>query len=116
MITRNSKLTHLSQNLRVNMTKEERHLWYDFLNKLDIKFHRQYVLNNYILDFYCPAKKIAIELDGSQHYSDEGEEKDKLRDTTLNELGIKVLRYTNIEINQKFNNVCTDILSYINDD
>ncbi|MCM1546314.1 MAG: endonuclease domain-containing protein [Clostridiales bacterium] len=98
------------------MTKEEKQLWYEFLNKLNVKFHRQYVFKNYILDFYCQKKKIAIELDGSQHYTDEGEEKDKERDETLNKSGITVLRYTNIEINQKFKSVCEDILSKLGDD
>ncbi|MCM1439213.1 MAG: endonuclease domain-containing protein [Roseburia sp.] len=98
------------------MTKEEKQLWYEFLNKLNVKFHRQYVFNDYILDFYCPKKKIAIELDGSQHYTYEGKEKDKKRDETLNKFGITVLRYTNIEINQKFKSVCVDILNKLGEE
>lgn len=75
--THNKKLTKNSQTLRRNMTKEERHLWYDFIKKLPVTFHRQKVINNYIVDFYCASAKIVIELDGSQHYFDEGIHKDK---------------------------------------
>ncbi len=109
----NPYLTEFSQNLRSNMTKEEKHLWYDFLKKLPQTVNRQKVIGNYILDFYCAEAKIAIELDGSQHYEQSGKEKDAKRDEFLNELGIKVLRYTNIEINQNFYGVCQDILKHI---
>ena len=109
--TCNKSLTKNSQNLRKNMTKEERHLWYDFLKELPVTFHRQKVINNYIVDFYCAAAKLVIELDGSQHYFDEGKENDIKRDTFLASLGLTVLRYSNDEINNSFENVCQDILN-----
>ena len=109
----NPYLTEFSQELRSNMTKEEKHLWYDFLKKLPQTVNRQKVLGNYILDFYCAEAKIAIELDGAQHYEQKGKEKDAERDKFLGEQGIKVLRYTNIELNQNFNGVCLDILKNI---
>ena len=112
--TANKNLTNLSKTLRKNMTKEERHLWYDFLKKLPYTFNRQKTIGNYIVDFYCASAKIVIELDGSQHYSDESREKDTERDNYLNSLGIKVLRYTNYEFNRNFNGVCSDILAHIN--
>jgi very-short-patch-repair endonuclease len=96
--------------LRINMTKEEKHLWYDFLKKLPITFHKQKVIGKYIVDFCCPSKKLIIELDGFQHYEDEGLLKDAKRDEDLKSLGYVVLRYTNIEVNQKFEDVCNDIL------
>ncbi len=65
---KNSNLTEFSQNLRNNMTKEESHLWYDFLKKLPITVNRQKVIGRYIVDFYCAEAQIVIELDGSQHY------------------------------------------------
>ena len=74
------------------MTKEERHLWYDFLKELPVNFNRQKVIGNYIVDFYCAKAKIVIELDGSQHYFDEGREKDLKRDRFLSSLGLTVLR------------------------
>ena len=112
-LTNNSSLTQNAQSLRKNMTKEEQHLWYDFLKTLPVTFHRQKVIGSFIVDFYCASAKIVIELDGSQHYTDEGIKKDKERDKLLNSLDIKVLRYTNLDINKNFEGVCSDILSHL---
>ncbi|MGN0547483.1 MAG: endonuclease domain-containing protein [Acutalibacteraceae bacterium] len=109
--TCNKRLTKNSQTLRKNMTKEERHLWYDFLKELPVNFNRQKVINNYIVDFYCASAKIVIELDGSQHYYDEGKEKDSKRDEFLSSLGLTVLRYSNDEVNNSFESVCQDIFN-----
>ena len=111
--TNNSKLTPNAKTLRKNMTKEERHLWYDFLKGLPVTIHRQKVIGNYIVDFYCASAKIVIELDGSQHYEKMGQENDKKRDDYLNTLGIKVLRYSNLDVNKNFEGVCMDILKHI---
>ena len=110
----NSKNTNLSRNLRKNMTKEERKLWYEFLKNLPITINRQKVVGNYILDFYCASKKIEIELDGSQHFSEKNSLNDKLRDSYLNSLGITVLRYANNHIWDNFDGVCQDILNHLN--
>ena len=110
----NSKLTENAQILRKNMTNEEKHLWYDFFKKLSVTVKRQKVIGNYIVDFYIATCKIAVELDGSQHYEDGKIEKDKIRDEYLKNLGIKVLRYSNKDINQNFESVCQDILNNIN--
>jgi len=109
----NSDLTKYAQDLRSNMTKEEKHLWYDFFKKIPYTVNRQKVIGVYILDFYCAEAKIAIELDGSQHYEPDGKAKDKERDAYLNNRGIKVIRYTNIEINRNFDGVCLDILKHL---
>ena len=109
--THNKKLTSNSQFLRKNMTKEERHLWYDFLKDLPVTFHRQKVFNNYIVDFYCASAKIVIELDGSQHYFEDGIKKDKARDNYLISLGLTVLRYSNYDVNNAFESVCQDIFN-----
>ena len=109
--TCNERLTKNSQTLRKNMTKEERHLWYDFLKELPVNFNRQKVINNYIVDFYCASAKIVIELDGSQHYYDEGKEKDSKRDEFLSSLGLTVLRYSNDDVNNSFESVCQDIFN-----
>ena len=77
----NPVLKNNAQKLRKNMTKEEKRLWYDFLKNLDVTINRQKVMGNYILDFYCAKYKVAIELDGSQHYEKEGKEKDIARDS-----------------------------------
>ncbi len=91
------------------MTDEEKHLWYDFLKNLPVSFNRQKVIGKYIVDFYCAKSKLVIEIDGSQHYEDEGLEKDKQRDKYLQSLGLTVIRYTNLDINLRFEDVCRDI-------
>jgi len=110
----NTMLTPNAKALRKNMTKEEKHLWYDFLKKLPINVHRQKVIDKYIVDFYIASLKIAIELDGSQHYDEENKIKDIERDKKLNSFGIKVLRYSNHDINTKFDSVCCEIKNILN--
>lgn len=79
IMERNSNLTKLARELRKNQTKEESLLWYNFLSKYSPRFHRQYVIGNYIVDFYCHQAKLVVELDGSQHYEPEEMEKDRFR-------------------------------------
>jgi len=111
-LSRNKKLTKIAQNLRQNMTKEEKHLWYDFLKTYPVQFNRQKVIDNYIVDFYCHKAKLIIELDGSQHYEEASIEDDKVRTNFLHSLGLEVLRIPNIEIWDNFPGVCeaVDIL------
>ena len=99
--------------LRKNPTKEENHLWYDFLREYPIRFHRQYVIESYIVDFFCPKAKLIIELDGSQHYSVHGESYDKQRTKKIETYGFTVLRYTNLDIHQRFHSVCEDIDNHV---
>ena len=107
--TNNQQLTANAQKLRRNMTKEERHLWYDFLKGLPVTFCRQKVIGSYITDFYCAKAKLVIELDGSQHYNEKGMEADTERDAYMQSLGIRVKRYTNADIHDRFECVCEDI-------
>ena len=109
----NAKLQPYAQKLRRDMTKEERHLWYDFLKQLPVTVHRQKIFGNYIADFYIAAAKLVIELDGSQHYEETNRQKDVLRDAYFQSIGCKVLRYSNEEINQRFAGVCEDILKHM---
>ena len=95
------------------MTKEERRLWYDFLRSLPQTVHRQKVIGRYIVDFYCASAGLVIELDGSQHYEESGKSADLVRDAFLESLGLKVLRYSNSDINKNFRGVCEDILRHI---
>ena len=111
--TDNKKLTAISKILRRNMTEEERHLWYDFLKKLPQTVHRQKVIGNYIVDFYCAEAKLVIELDGSQHKTQQGIQDDFLRDEYLNNLGITVVRYSNLDVRENFESVCADIKNKI---
>ena len=103
---RNSELTKLARSLRKGQTKEEARLWYQFLRKYPVRFHRQYVIGNYIVDFYCHKAKLVIELDGSQHFEEAGQKKDARRDAYLQEMGMNILRIPNNEINQNFRSVC----------
>ncbi len=109
----NPFLTKNAKELRKNMTKEERHLWYDFLKRLPVTVHRQKVIGPYIVDFYCASAKLVIELDGGQHYSDEGRETDMRRDRYLKRMGLTVLRYSNLEVDRNFEGVCADIMKYL---
>ena len=110
--TNNRRLTGNAQSLRKEMTKEERHLWYDFLKDFPYTVNRQKVIGHYIVDFYCAQAKLVIELDGSQHYEEEGEKADRIRDAYMRSLGLSVLRYSNLDIRKNFEGVCMDILAH----
>ena len=88
------------------MTKEEKHLWYDFLRAYPHRFSRQKVLGRYIADFYCAEAKIVVELDGSGHYSEEGKRYDEERTVFLEEYGLTVIRIPNTEVHKNFSGVC----------
>jgi len=99
-------LIHNARTLRKGMTPWERKLWYLFLKRYPLHTYRQRVIGVYIVDFYCDAAKLAIELDGSQHFTDEHSAYDESRSAYLNDLGIEVLRIPNIEVDRHFNEVC----------
>ena len=98
-----------ARTLSRNMTEQEKKLWYRFLRSYDPPFRRQFVKDGYILDFYCSKARVAIELDGGQHYSEEGLEYDKKRREYLESKNIEVIRYTNADIDRRFKAVCEDI-------
>ena len=102
----NSALTKNARALRKNMTKEERHLWYDFLRDYPVRFLRQKVIDHYIVDFYCHEARLIIEPDGSQHYEKEGLLKDKIRTERIESRGLTVIRIPNNEVNGNFEGVC----------
>ena len=91
------------------MTTEERHLWYDFLRGYPVKIMKQKPIGNYIVDFFCESAKLVIEIDGSQHFEEEGQAADAGRTTYLESLGLMVVRYSNREINREFRAVCEQI-------
>ena len=95
------------------MTPEEKHLWYDFLKLLPLTVKRQHNIDNYIVDFYIASKKIAIEIDGTQHNTIEHRLSDRNRDEILAEWGITVLRYSSKSINTNFVAVTKDILMHL---
>ena len=98
-----------ARKLRKEMTPWERKLWYCFLKDYPIRFQRQKPIGVYIVDFYCASAKLAIELDGSGHYSPEADEKDRLRTQKIKEQGITVIRFCNLDIDKNFYGVCTVI-------
>ena len=102
----NPQLVSLARELRKDMTKEERHLWYDFLRSYPVRFSRQKVLGRYIADFYSAQAKMVIELDGSQHYQDDQRAKDEERTAFLEGYGLRVIRIPNMEVNRNFDGVC----------
>ena len=104
------ELRKRAQALRKESTKEERHLWYDFLKAYPIQFKRQAVFGDYIVDFYCPRARLAVELDGSQHYEEQGLEYDRRRTAHLEQTyGLLVVRFSNLDVNRNFEGVCREI-------
>ncbi len=108
----NKKNIVLAKNLRKNATKQENHLWYDFLSDYSPRFQRQKAIDNFIADFYCHKARLIIELDGSQHYTDKGVQKDAFRTEILEGYDLKVLRFSNDDINTNFNGVC-EYIDYV---
>ena len=102
----NPENTEFARKLRKDMTKEERHLWYDFLRTYPVRFSRQKVLGKYIADFYSAKAKLVIELDGSQHYEQINIERDTERTAYLSQFGLTVVRIPNNEVHQNFDGVC----------
>ncbi len=95
-----------AKELRKNATKQEHHLWYDFLRSCPIRFQRQKTIGRYIVDFYCHKAKLVIELDGDQHGEPEGIAYDERRTAYLKKQGLAVLRFSNADVDRGFENVC----------
>ena len=110
----NTNLVPYAKQLRKNMTKEERHLWYDFLRNHPARFTRQKVLGKFIVDFYSAKAKLVIELDGSQHYDPQEKEKDDERTAFLQCYGLTVIRIPNNAVSQNFRGVCDYIDNVVN--
>ena len=105
-IKKNNKLLKNARALRREMTRHEKHLWYDFLQHYPIKIYKQKIIDNFIVDFYCHKACLIIELDGSQHYTEAGEAYDGERTNILESYGLRVLRFSNLEIDRNFQAVC----------
>ena len=108
----NKENISLAKSLRTNSTKQENHLWYDFLSDYEIRFQRQKAIDNFIADFYCHKAKLIIEIDGSQHYTDDGIKNDSFRTEVLEGYDLKIIRFTNRQIDSNFKGVC-DYIDYI---
>ena len=103
------KLIPRAKELRKNATRQENHLWYDFLRTYPVRFQRQKTIGGFIVDFYCHDAKLVIELDGSQHYTDDGKAYDAERTSILEKYGLSIMRFSNNDIDNKFQTVCNMI-------
>ena len=95
--------------LRKEMTRQERHLWFDFLRSYPHKIYRQRPIEQFIVDFYCSKARLIIELDGSQHYTQDGMLYDVVRTEVLEKYKLKVIRFSNNDVDYNFLGVCTAI-------
>ena len=109
----NQKLKEPARSLRKNMTKQEKHLWYDFLKDYPVKWYKQRPIDRFIVDFFCYKAKLVIELDGSQHYTEDGMEYDAIRTEILEKYDLEVIRFSNVEIDRHFSAVCSAIDSKV---
>ena len=105
-LKKNNKLLNVARILRRNMTRQEKHLWYDFLRYYPVKIYKQHIIDDFIADFYCHSARLVIELDGSQHYTNQGKAHDEARTEILERYGIYVLRFSNKDVNDNFEGVC----------
>ena len=104
-----NKLIPRAKELRKNATRQEKKLWYGFLNSYPVRFQRQKSIDSFVADFYCHEAKLVVELDGSQHYEEAGIARDKERSAILEKYGLKVIRFSNLEVDRNFQVVCTAI-------
>jgi very-short-patch-repair endonuclease len=111
MLFYNTGLKNISRQLRSNMTDAEQLLW-SRLRAKQLKgrqFYKQRIIGNYIVDFYCPKANLIVELDGGQHYTDEGRKKDKMRDDYMINQGYRILRFSDKEIFENISGVIEKI-------
>ena len=106
---KDNRQLEIARQLRREMTPHERKLWYLFLRQYQVKFYKQRIIGRFIVDFYCAPAKLVIELDGSQHYDAQAMEYDAERSAFLEALGLKVLRFSNRDVDQNFRSVCDQI-------
>jgi len=114
-LKKNNKLLNVARILRRNMTRQEKHLWYDFLRYYPVKIYKQRIIDDFIADFYCHSARLVIELDGSQHYTNQGKAHDEARTEILERYGIYVLRFSNKDVDDNFEGVCFTIDKVINE-
>lgn len=112
-VPKNPAMTDRARELRRNMTPQERHLWYDFLRAYPTKIYKQRLIESFIADFYCASALLVIEVDGSQHFTPQGLAYDSERSAIFETYGIKVLRFTNHEVDTQFEAVCEQIMHTI---
>lgn len=105
-LTYRHSLIPVAKGLRKNATRQENHLWYDFLRTYPVRFQRQKAIDHFIVDFYCHTAKLVVEVDGTQHYTEQGLAYDAERNAVLEQYGLKVIRFSNGDIDRQFSAVC----------
>ena len=115
MLPFNKKLERLARQLRKNMTEAESFLWQRIRRKKlkGRQFYRQKNIGNYIVDFYCPSAKVIVELDGGQHFTQEGAREDQVRDKYLESLGFTILRFSDREVFKDIEGVLEKIFEHL---
>ena len=108
-VKKNNQMLPRAKELRRSMTSQERKLWYLFLREYTVKIYKQRIIDSFIVDFYCASAKLAIELDGSQHYTKQGQAYDAERSACLARYGLTILRFTNTDVDKHFALVCDTI-------
>ncbi|MDD7647957.1 MAG: endonuclease domain-containing protein [Ruminococcus bromii] len=105
----NKELIPRAKELRKNMTRQEKHLWYDYLSAYPVRFQRQKTIGSFIVDFFCAKAKLVVELDGGHHYTGQGKAYDFERTLVLMADGIEVLRFSDSDVDRDFEMVCRSI-------
>ena len=115
MLPFNKNLRTFARELRKNMTEAESFLWQRIRRKQlkGRQFYRQKNIGNYIVDFYCPSAKVIVELDGGQHYTEEGMRRDQIRDNYLESRGFKILRFSDREVFKNIEGVLERIFEHL---
>ena len=112
-VNKNYKMLGTARTLRRNLTPQERKLWYVFLRDYPVKIYKQRIIESFVVDFYCAQARLVIELDGSQHYTEQGKAYDAERSAVLEQYGLLVLRFANNDVDNHFDAVCAQIDSTI---
>lgn len=108
-VVKNNKMLPVARRLRREMTPQEKTLWYQFLRSYPVKIYKQRIIESFVVDFYCAEARLVIELDGSQHYTEQGKAYDEERSSIMEGYGVEVLRFTNLEVDREFDAVCERI-------
>lgn len=108
-VQKNNQMLSRARELRRDMTPQERKLWYLFLRKYPVKIYKQRIIDSFIVDFYCASAKLVVEIDGSQHYTEQGQEYDAQRSVCLARYDLQVIRFSNADVDNRFDAVCRAI-------
>lgn len=114
-VPKNPAMTPRARELRREMTPQERYLWFDFLRDYPVRFRRQRVIESFVADFYCSRALLVIEIDGSQHFTPQGQAYDLERSAIFETYGIQVLRFSNYEVDTQFEAVC-NLIRHVTED